>query len=113
MHATANRANRERNVRNHKTTDLSSSDHIKSCYLNSRSIRNKFFDLEKLAAIGKFDIIAIIESSLNTKDRDFLAEYNLPGFSIFSCDRENQVGCFFFFFFFISEDAAQGHKKKR
>ncbi len=38
-----------------------------------------FFDLEELVATEKFDIIAITDSWLNTKDRDFLAEYNLPG----------------------------------
>ncbi len=48
--------------------------------------------LEELTDTEKFGIIAITESWLNTKDRDFLAEYNLPGYSIFSCDRENQVG---------------------
>ncbi len=74
------------------TTDLPDSDHIKACYLNARSIRNIFLDLEELAATEKFDIIAITESWLNAKDRNFLAEYNLPGYSIFSCDRENGVG---------------------
>ncbi len=47
-----------------------------------------FLDLEELVAIEKFDIIAITESWLNSKDRDFLAEYNLPGYSIFSYDRK-------------------------
>ncbi len=59
--------------------NLSDSDHIKACYLTARSIRNKFSDLEELVATEKFAIIAITESWLNTKDRDFLAEYNLPG----------------------------------
>ncbi len=62
------------------------------CHLNARSTRNKFSDLEELIATENFDIIAITESRLNTKDRDFLAEYNLPGYSIFSCDRENWAG---------------------
>ncbi len=43
-----------------------------------------FLDLEELVATEKFDIIAITESWLNTKDRDFLAEYNLPRYSISS-----------------------------
>ncbi len=61
--------------------------------INARSIRIIFFflDLEELGDTEKFDIIAIAESCLNTKDRDFLAEYNFPGYSIFSCDRGNQV----------------------
>ncbi len=47
--------------------------------------------MEELVATEKFDI-AMTESWLNTKDKDFLAEYNLPGYSIFSCDRENRAG---------------------
>ncbi len=58
---------------------------------NARSIRNKFSDLEELVATEKFDLIAITESWLNTKDRDFLTEYNLPGYSISSCGRENRA----------------------
>ncbi len=76
--------------RNHRTTDLPDSDHIKACYLNASSIGNKFPDLEELVATEKFETIAITESWLNTKNRDFLAEYNLPRYSIFSCDRENR-----------------------
>ncbi len=48
--------------------------------------------MEELVATEKFDIIAITESWLNTKDRDFLAGYNLPGYSIFRCDTENRAG---------------------
>ncbi len=92
FHAPANRANRERNEKKHRITDLPDSDHIKACHLNARSIRNKFLDLKELAATDKFDIIAITESWLNTKDRDFVAEYILPGYSIFSCDRDNRAG---------------------
>ncbi len=47
---------------------------VKACYLNARNIHNKFLDLEELAATEEFDLIAITESWLNTKDRDFLAE---------------------------------------
>ncbi len=82
---------RERNVRHHRATDLPNSDHIKTCYLHVRNIRKEFLDSEELAATDKFDIIAITESWLNTKDRNFNAEYNLPGYSIFSCNRKNRV----------------------
>ncbi len=51
-----------------------------------------FLDLEELAATEKFGIIAITESWLNTKVRDFLAEYILPLYSIFICDRESLLG---------------------
>ncbi len=68
-------ANRESNVRNHRITDSPESDLIKACYRHARIIRNNFLDLEELVATETFDIIAITESWLNTKDRDFLAEY--------------------------------------
>ncbi len=68
--------------------ELSTSDH-RLITLKVKMI-NEFSDLEELVATEKFDIIAITESWLNTKDRDFLAEYNLHRYSIFSCDRENR-----------------------
>ncbi len=84
-------ANRERNVGNHRTTNLSDSDHIKACYLNARSIRNKFLYFEEEAGTDKFDIIAITDSWLNTKDRDFLEENNLPGYYKFIWEIEKLV----------------------
>ena len=59
---------------------------------NARSIRNKFIDLEALAASEKYHIIGVSESWLDTENRDFLAEYNLPGYSLFSCERNNRLG---------------------
>ncbi len=73
-------------------TNLPDSDPTKACYLNARSIRNIFSDLKELVAREKFEIIAIAESWLITKGRNFLAEYNFPGYFFFSCDRENQAG---------------------
>ena len=32
------------------------------------------------------------EQWINTENRDFLAEYNLPSYSIFSCERQNKKG---------------------
>ena len=59
---------------------------------NARSIRNKFTDLEALAASDEYHIIGISESWLDTLNRDFLAEYNLPGYSLFSCERNSKLG---------------------
>ena len=59
---------------------------------NARSIRNKFTDLEPLGASEEYHIIGISESWLDTLNRDFLAEYNLPGYSLFSCERNNKLG---------------------
>ena len=55
-------------------------------------MRNKFEDLETLAATDLYHIIGVTESWLDTSNRDFLAEFNLPGYSIFSCERENRMG---------------------
>ena len=60
--------------------------------LNARSIRNKFEDLETLAAANDYHIIGVSESWLDTENRDYLAEYHLPGYSLFSCERRNRSG---------------------
>ena len=65
---------------------------IKCCYFNARSLRNKFEDLEILAATNNYHVIGITESWLDTANRDFVAEYSLPKYSIFSCERENKNG---------------------
>ena len=57
---------------------------------NARSLRNELLDLE--AKSEDFHIIAVSESWINTENRDFLAEYNLPSYSIFSCERQNKKG---------------------
>ena len=64
---------------------------------NVRSLRNKFSDLEALATSKDFHIIAVSESWINTKNRDILAEYNLPSYSIFSCERQNKKGGVIFY----------------
>ena len=68
------------------------SNKVKCCLFNARSIRNKFIDLEALAALEEYHIIGISESWLDTENRDFLAEYNLPGYTLFSCERNNRLG---------------------
>ena len=59
---------------------------------NARSLRNKFTDLEALVTSEDYHIIGVSESWLNTVNRDFLAEYNLPGYLMFSCERANRTG---------------------
>ena len=59
---------------------------------NARSIRNKFEDLETLAAANDYHIIGVSESWLDTENRDYLAEFRLPGYSLFSCERRNRLG---------------------
>ena len=56
-------------------------------YVNARSIRKKFVDLEEIVLADNYNIIGITESWLNTENRDFLAEYNIPGFTMFEKSR--------------------------
>ena len=56
---------------------------LKVYYVNTRSLRNKFSELEELAFSENYDIIGITESWLNTEVRDFLAEYKIPGYTMF------------------------------
>ncbi|MBW6351538.1 endonuclease/exonuclease/phosphatase family protein, partial [Pseudomonas aeruginosa] len=65
---------------------------LKVFYANARSIRNKFSDLEELVFTENYDVIGITESWLNTEDRDFLAEYSLPGYVMFEKSRINRNG---------------------
>ena len=41
------------------------------------------FRKEEILLADNYDIIGITESWLNTEDTDFLAEYNIPGFTMF------------------------------
>ena len=68
------------------------SENIKVCYVNARSLRNKFEDLEALASMETYHVIGVTESWLDTSNRDFIAEYSLPNYTIFSCERENRIG---------------------
>ena len=65
---------------------------LKVCLVNARSLRNKFHDLTAIAFLENFDIIGVTESWVNTEKRDFLAEYNIPGYSLFSCERSERTG---------------------
>ena len=53
---------------------------------------NKFHDLAAIAFLENFNIIGVTESWVNTEKRDFLAEYNIPGYSLFSCERSERTG---------------------
>ena len=55
-------------------------------------MRNKFSDLEEIAFTGHYDIIGVTESWLNLEVRDYLAEYNIPGYTIFEKSRVNRNG---------------------
>ncbi len=59
---------------------------------NARGIRNKFPDLDTLAASEDYHIIGVSESWLDTENRDFLTEFNLPGYFLFSWERRDRLG---------------------
>ena len=61
-------------------------------YVNARSLRNKFSELEEIAFTENYDIIGVTESWLNLQSRDFLAEYNIPGYVTFEKSRVNKQG---------------------
>lgn len=65
---------------------------MKVCLINARSLRNKFQDLAALNFLEDFDIIGVTESWINTENRDFLAEYNINGYSLFSGERAQRGG---------------------
>ena len=62
---------------------------LKVCLVNARSSQNKFHDLTAIAFLENFDIIGGTESWINT---DFLVEYNIQGYSLFSCERSERTG---------------------
>ena len=63
---------------------------MKVWLVNARSLRNKFDDLAPDAYLEDFDIIGATESWINTEKKDFLAEYSIKGYSLFSCERSER-----------------------
>lgn len=42
--------------------------------------------------MDEYDIIGVTESWINTVNRDYLAEFSIPGYSLFSCERHEREG---------------------
>ncbi|ORD93263.1 RTJK, partial [Enterospora canceri] len=42
--------------------------------------------------MDQYHIIGVTESWLDTSNRDYIAEFQLSGYTIFSCERENRIG---------------------
>ena len=59
---------------------------------NARSIRNKFPEFQALVATEEPHLVAITESWLRTSDRDFEAEFEIPGYQLFHKDRLDRQG---------------------
>ena len=62
----------------------------KCLLLNTRSVRNKIFELEALLLTYSFDMVALTETWLNNDIDD--RELHLEGYNIFRRDRCNQRG---------------------
>ena len=75
-----------------KNAHAFSKSKLKVYYVNTRSLRNKFSDLEEIAISENYDIIGITESWLNTDVRDYLAEYKIPGYTMFDKCRVTKNG---------------------
>ena len=61
-------------------------------YMNARSIRNKFNELQAYVAEENPDIICITESWLNLNNKDNEKTYLLEGYNMFNKDRQNKLG---------------------
>ena len=85
-------AYRTRVVKNNLTSSSTGADKIRACYFNARSIRNKFDELQALVYLENYDIIGVTETWINSSDRDYLAEYSLTGYIIFSSERTHRTG---------------------
>lgn len=48
--------------------------------------------MEEVVFTENYDVIGVTETWLNTENRDFLAEYKLPGYAIFEKSRTNRMG---------------------
>ncbi len=73
-------------------TSLTTRDKLRVFYVNARSLRNKFSELEEIAFTEDYDIIGVTESWLNLQNRDFLAEYNIPSYVTFEKSRVHKHG---------------------
>ncbi len=65
---------------------------LKFCYVNARSLINKLQVLEEIVYMEEHDVIGVTESCINTSSRDFLAEFALPGHTLFKCKRQYREG---------------------
>ncbi len=46
---------------------------LKFCYITSRSLRNKFQDLEEIVYMEEHDVTGVRESWINTSNKDFFS----------------------------------------
>ena len=59
---------------------------------NAQSIRNKIEQFRAMIASEELDIIGITETWIQEKTKDFIGEYEIPGYKLFKKDRLNKKG---------------------
>ena len=65
---------------------------LKVAQFNAQSIRNKMTHFRAMLASEELDIIGITETWINEKTRDFIGEYDIPGYKLFKKDRLTKKG---------------------
>ena len=60
--------------------------------INAQSIRNKVDLLRVMIASEKLDIVGITETWIHEETRDFVGEYEIPGYKLFKKDRVGKEG---------------------
>ena len=60
--------------------------------LNAQSIRNKMDLFRAMVASEKLDIIGVTESWIHEETRDYLGEFEIPGYKLFKKDRVGRGG---------------------
>jgi len=60
--------------------------------LNARSLRNKLLEFRCMVATESVDIICITESWLAVERRDFVGEFDIPGYVMYHRDRGQRAG---------------------
>ena len=63
---------------------------LKVLYANVQSIRNKFVDIQAEIISNSYDMIGLTETWLDNDD--FIAEYNIPNYVIFTKERTGKRG---------------------
>ena len=54
---------------------------------NAQSIRNKMDLFRAMVATEKLDVIGITESWIHEETRDYIGEFEIPGYKLFKKDR--------------------------
>ena len=75
-----------------KGTLNSNKSSLKTVLINARSIRNKLSEFRALVSSENFSIAAVTESWLHTNTRDFIGEYQIPGYTTFYKNRTLREG---------------------